>query len=519
MFLDYNQNAKDRTVASAYSVRPLPDARVSTPLTWDEVPTVEAEAFTIATVPARFAEIGDPGAGIDDAVGSLEALLELSPQARGGGRRRCPVAAELREAGRRAAAGPAVAQAPAGLGVRAGSRRGRRPTARGRRGARCRGRRRRPERRPADRVGGLTPDADGPAQDERPGHRDLARGVEGRGARGPGALEGPPSESAPTPSSRPTSWSMGCAAAHRSGTGSASTSPTSRRPSGPPRKRSIPTTTRGPATSGRTGRASWNGLRARSPPRGDAGQARCRRRTPKPPSQRRTIGSHAALTSAWAPTARIREQARDAQHERRDRPLDASEAVERAVDRPRQARCRSRGGRNGRSARRPPVDPPPVPVPPAPTGASEPGARLALAPDAPGSGVWPGAGVSSRAWLADSARGLELAPGPGVAVVPGAGVGVGLGVGVGSSDGSGSDGIGSEGSGRVGSGSWEAEGSDRAWASRSASGSASRRPRRRRRGRAGVGVGGRRGGRCRRGASVSVRAWVSAQASASVPAQ
>jgi bifunctional non-homologous end joining protein LigD len=80
VFLDYNQNAKDRTVASAYSVRPLPDARVSTPLSWDEVPTAEAEAFTIRTVPKRFAEIGDPGAGIDGAVGSLEALLELSRQ-------------------------------------------------------------------------------------------------------------------------------------------------------------------------------------------------------------------------------------------------------------------------------------------------------------------------------------------------------------------------------------------------------------------------------------------------------
>ncbi|HXI45204.1 MAG TPA: DNA primase small subunit domain-containing protein [Candidatus Acidoferrales bacterium] len=78
VFLDYNQNAKDRTVASAYSVRPLPDARVSTPLSWDELPTAEAEAFTIQTVPKRFAEIGDPGAGIDGAVGSLEALLELS---------------------------------------------------------------------------------------------------------------------------------------------------------------------------------------------------------------------------------------------------------------------------------------------------------------------------------------------------------------------------------------------------------------------------------------------------------
>ena len=78
VFLDYNQNAKDRTVASVYSVRPTPDARVSMPLTWDEVGTVEPEAFTLATVPALYAERGDPGAGIDDAVGSLEALLELS---------------------------------------------------------------------------------------------------------------------------------------------------------------------------------------------------------------------------------------------------------------------------------------------------------------------------------------------------------------------------------------------------------------------------------------------------------
>ena len=78
VFLDYNQNAKDRTVASAYSVRPTPDARVSAPLTWDEVPQAELADFTLATVPARFAAIGDPGAGIDEAVGSLESLLELS---------------------------------------------------------------------------------------------------------------------------------------------------------------------------------------------------------------------------------------------------------------------------------------------------------------------------------------------------------------------------------------------------------------------------------------------------------
>jgi bifunctional non-homologous end joining protein LigD len=76
VFVDYNQNAKDRTVASAYSVRPLPDARVSTPLTWDEVPGCDPAAFTIDTVPARFAAAGDPWAGMDEAVGSLAVLLE-----------------------------------------------------------------------------------------------------------------------------------------------------------------------------------------------------------------------------------------------------------------------------------------------------------------------------------------------------------------------------------------------------------------------------------------------------------
>ena len=80
VFLDYNQNAKDRTVASQYSVRPTPDARVSTPLRWDEVPGCDPDAFTIDTVPARFADIGDPADGIDDAAGSLEPLLELAAQ-------------------------------------------------------------------------------------------------------------------------------------------------------------------------------------------------------------------------------------------------------------------------------------------------------------------------------------------------------------------------------------------------------------------------------------------------------
>jgi bifunctional non-homologous end joining protein LigD len=77
VFVDYNQNAKDRTVASAYSVRPRPDARVSAPLTWDEVPGCRPEEFTIDTMPARFAALGDVGAGIDEAVGSLEPLLAL----------------------------------------------------------------------------------------------------------------------------------------------------------------------------------------------------------------------------------------------------------------------------------------------------------------------------------------------------------------------------------------------------------------------------------------------------------
>jgi bifunctional non-homologous end joining protein LigD len=78
VFVDYNQNAKDRTVASAYSVRPTADARVSAPLRWDEVPDCDPAAFTIDTMPERYARLGDIGAGIDDSPGSLAALLELA---------------------------------------------------------------------------------------------------------------------------------------------------------------------------------------------------------------------------------------------------------------------------------------------------------------------------------------------------------------------------------------------------------------------------------------------------------
>ena len=78
VFVDYNQNAKDRTVASAYSIRPVPDARVSAPLTWAEVPSCDPAEYRIDTVPARFATVGDPWAAMDEAAGSLDGLLELA---------------------------------------------------------------------------------------------------------------------------------------------------------------------------------------------------------------------------------------------------------------------------------------------------------------------------------------------------------------------------------------------------------------------------------------------------------
>ncbi|HKW48613.1 MAG TPA: DNA polymerase domain-containing protein [Gemmatimonadaceae bacterium] len=78
VFLDYNQNAKDRTTCSGYSVRPLPDARVSTPLRWEEIPDCDPAEFTVATVPRRYASMGDPNAKMDDVAGSLDALLDLA---------------------------------------------------------------------------------------------------------------------------------------------------------------------------------------------------------------------------------------------------------------------------------------------------------------------------------------------------------------------------------------------------------------------------------------------------------
>lgn len=85
VFVDYNQNARDRTIASAYSVRPAAAGLVSCPLAWDEVADARTEDFTMATVPERFATIGDPGAGIDAAVGTLDSLLELADRDEEGG--------------------------------------------------------------------------------------------------------------------------------------------------------------------------------------------------------------------------------------------------------------------------------------------------------------------------------------------------------------------------------------------------------------------------------------------------
>jgi bifunctional non-homologous end joining protein LigD len=133
VFVDYNQNAKDRTVASAYSIRPLPDARVSTPLTWDEVPDCDPAAFTIDTVPARFAQIGDPWEGMNDAVGSLEGLLELAARDEAAGVPDAPWPPHYeKQAGEAPRVQPSKRRAPAG-GSGSGGSGGREPNPTGRR--------------------------------------------------------------------------------------------------------------------------------------------------------------------------------------------------------------------------------------------------------------------------------------------------------------------------------------------------------------------------------------------------
>ena len=168
VFLDYNQNAKDRTVAAAYSVRPKPDARVSAPVTWEELDECRPEDFTLRTMPARFAAVGDRHAGIDDTPVLAGGAARALRAAGGGGPGRRAVAAPLRQAGGRAASRPAVAEK--GRGWRA--------------------------TRPAEA-----------ARRDRPGRE------EGGCARGPRALEGASSRSR-APTSKPrTCWSTRCAGA------------------------------------------------------------------------------------------------------------------------------------------------------------------------------------------------------------------------------------------------------------------------------------------------------------------
>ena len=218
VFVDYNQNAKDRTVASAYSVRPVPDARVSTPLTWAEVPVCDPAEYTIDTVPARFAQIGDPWAEMDEAAGSLDGAARAGRQRRGGGAARRAVAAALRQAGRRGAPGPAVqaAQRP-GRARPLAPRRARRAEPAGRQidHAADRGR---PRGHKAEAMAGL--------------ERWKARHARcGRSSR------------------RRTCWSTRCAAAVPPGPGSGSTCSTCPRPSGRRRRNWRSTTTRGRASS------------------------------------------------------------------------------------------------------------------------------------------------------------------------------------------------------------------------------------------------------------------------------
>ena len=110
IFVDYNQNARDRTIASAYSIRPKPGATVSAPLAWDELPEVAPEDFTVATMPARFAEVGDRHAAINDVAYSLQPLLDLYEARRGRGRGRHALPARLSEDAGRAEARPALAR-------------------------------------------------------------------------------------------------------------------------------------------------------------------------------------------------------------------------------------------------------------------------------------------------------------------------------------------------------------------------------------------------------------------------
>ncbi len=230
VFLDYNQNAKDRTVASAWSVRPTPDARVSMPLEWDEVAGCDPAAFTLVTAPARFAERGDASAGIDEAAGSLDRLLELSAAQEAAGLGDAPWPPHYKKQRRRAAARRAVA---------------------------AEGRERRGDIERAERWK-RPPPVDAAAHHGREG------GAQGGRARRPRALEGATSRGRGAARRSTTSSSTRCAAARPRGRASASTCATSPRPSARPRSRPIPTTIPGAVSIRSAGRRA---RRRRAPAR------------------------------------------------------------------------------------------------------------------------------------------------------------------------------------------------------------------------------------------------------------
>src|SRR6185436_19134955 len=144
VFLDYNQNAKDRTTCSAYSIRPLPDARVSAPLRWEEIPDCEPADFNVLTMPERLKQIGDPNTEMDLSPGSMEKLLELAARDEAAGLGDAPWPPHFRKMegeGKRVA--PSRAKRDGGRGMGDGGR--------GRRGGGKGGKRKRGARRPKRR--------------------------------------------------------------------------------------------------------------------------------------------------------------------------------------------------------------------------------------------------------------------------------------------------------------------------------------------------------------------------------
>ena len=218
VFIDYNQNAKDRTVASAYSVRPVPAASVSAPLTWDEVPDAEMGDFTLRTMPARYAKLGDVGGGIDAAVGSLDPLLELSERDEATGLGGAPWPPNYaKQPGEPPRVQPSKRRMPWPDGAPGGFTRGRSA--------------------PADAPGSRAPRRrDGGAHRPAPLDATTDRDFSQAKAKAD-ALDGLERWKKRHPKARPTSpkttcWSTACAAARRCGTGSGSTCAMSRRRTG-----------------------------------------------------------------------------------------------------------------------------------------------------------------------------------------------------------------------------------------------------------------------------------------------